>query len=185
MLSVDGACVGLLCHNESKTWRLFKLLTAPHLLKSKQKCHCPAFHQRRASALTDIVFAFPQLCIFRTILVWHIQYVNAGIVRLTKRGPMIMEQEMTFQNPGDLRGKAVTSGWPLCLSSVQTVMVAGWLLQSQGGDAERWESCVSYTHTQGRQQCAGNSLWNARSFKNQGNGHSVQVISMIIFVLMT
>lgn len=59
--------------------------------------HCVAFQQHRTSVLTDIVFASPMLCIFRMIIVWHIQYVNIIIVR--GRGPVIMEQEMTCQDP--------------------------------------------------------------------------------------
>lgn len=40
---------------------------------------------------------FPLLCAFRMIIVWHIQYVN--IIIVSGRGPVIMEQEMTCQDP--------------------------------------------------------------------------------------
>lgn len=62
-----------------------------------KNCHCVAFHRHRASVLTDIVFAFPLLCVCRMIIVWYIQYVNIIIVRGT--GTVIMEQEMTCQDP--------------------------------------------------------------------------------------
>lgn len=66
------------------------------VLTHNKNCHCVAFHRHRMSVLTDIVFAFPLLCVCRMIIVWHIQYVNIIIVRGT--GPVIMEQEMTCQD---------------------------------------------------------------------------------------
>lgn len=69
----------------------------PEVQTRNKKCHCVAPHQHWASVLTDIVFAFPLLCVCRMIIVWHIQYVNIIIVRGT--GAVIMGQEMTCRDP--------------------------------------------------------------------------------------
>lgn len=111
-----------------------------------------AFHQHRASVLTDIVFAFPLLCIFRMIIVWHIQYVNIIIVR--GAGPVIIEQEMTCQDPW----------WPHRESSDLNLTLM-FVLSS---DRDRGRSTAGEERLiggvslkQGVQQCAGKSLWGA------------------------
>lgn len=87
----------LCCENETRRLSELSLLQiSAQVHTHKQKCYCVAFLQHQASVLTDIVFAFPLLCIFRMIIVCAIQYVNIIIVKGT--GPVIMEQEMTCQD---------------------------------------------------------------------------------------
>lgn len=80
---------------------------------------------------------FPLLCTFRMIIVWHIQYVN--IIIVSGRGPVIMEQEVTCQDPwwpkresSDLRlTPCVCPG--LRLWWRQVGCSAHW-----GGEVDRW-----------------------------------------------
>lgn len=80
---------------------------------------------------------FPLLRTFRMIIVWHIQYVN--IIIVSGRGPVIMEQEVTCQDPwwpqresGDLRiTPCVCPGLQLWWRQVGCS--AHW-----GGEADRW-----------------------------------------------
>lgn len=158
----------LYCENETRwLFELWLLQVSPQVQTHKQNCYCVAFHQHRASALTDIVFAFPLLCIFIMIIVWHIQYVNIIIVR--GAGPVIMEQEMTCQDPW----------WP----QRESIDLSLTLMFVLGSDCNRGRSATlltgeemvigGVTLKQGMQQCAGNSLWGA-SFKRD-TSHSVEM----------
>lgn len=155
---VRAAAVRLLWERDSAALR-----NSLQVQTHKQKCHCVAFHQHRASALTDIVFAFPLPCIFRMIIVWHIQYVNIIIVRGT--GPVIMEQEVTCQDPwwpqresDDLRLTLVFVPGCDCDRGRSAALLTG---------EERAIGGVTLKHA--LQQCAGNSLWGASFLKTRGH----------------
>lgn len=91
----------------------------------KQKCHCVPFLQHQASVLTDIVFAFP-CCVFSEWLLYGTYNMLTSSL-WGEWGLLLWSRKWPARTPGDLRGKAMTLDWPLCLPRAQTGIEVGQL----------------------------------------------------------